>query len=110
MYAGLDPAGPQFTGKDKDERLDPGDAEFVDVLHTDIDGQFIYSHIRPTYKGLASLHVFNLCSNCVFSALGFREQLGDIDFYANGGTDQPGCPKTIFSGEAEGIREHYVNI
>lgn len=64
----LDPAGPLFTGKPPEERLDPTDAQFVDVLHTDIDG------------------------------LGFREPLGHIDFYANGGADQPGCPKTIFSG------------
>uniref|UniRef100_A0A672ZT97 Lipase member H-like n=1 Tax=Sphaeramia orbicularis TaxID=375764 RepID=A0A672ZT97_9TELE len=64
----LDPAGPLFTGKPPEDRLDPTDAQFVDVLHTDID------------------------------ALGFREPLGHIDFYANGGTDQPGCPKTIFSG------------
>ncbi|GAA6232232.1 lipase member H-like [Lates japonicus] len=64
----LDPAGPQFTGTPKEERLDSTDAQFVDVLHTDID------------------------------ALGFRKPLGHIDFYANGGTDQPGCPKTIFSG------------
>ncbi|XP_041864092.1 lipase member H [Melanotaenia boesemani] len=64
----LDPAGPQFTGRPPEERLDPTDAHFVDVLHTDID------------------------------ALGFRESLGHIDFYANGGTDQPGCPRTIFSG------------
>ncbi|CAJ1064025.1 lipase member H-like [Xyrichtys novacula] len=64
----LDPAGPQFTGTGPDERLDSKDAQFVDVLHTDID------------------------------SLGFREPLGHIDFYANGGTDQPGCPKTIFSG------------
>ncbi|XP_074467413.1 lipase member H [Sebastes fasciatus] len=64
----LDAAGPQFTGTPPEDRLDPTDARFVDVLHTDID------------------------------ALGFREPLGHIDFYANGGTDQPGCPKTIFSG------------
>lgn len=64
----LDPAGPQFTGTSTENRLDYEDAQFVDVLHTDID------------------------------ALGFREPLGHIDFYANGGTDQPGCPKTIFSG------------
>ncbi|XP_070839348.1 lipase member H [Chaetodon trifascialis] len=64
----LDPAGPQFTGTRPEDRLDPTDAQFVDVLHTDID------------------------------ALGFRQPLGHIDFYANGGTDQPGCPKTIFSG------------
>lgn len=37
-------------------------------------------------------------NNCVFTALGYRESLGHIDFYANGGTDQPGCPKTIFAG------------
>ncbi|XP_073335784.1 lipase member H [Pagrus major] len=64
----LDPAGPQFTGTPPEDHLDFKDAQFVDVLHTDID------------------------------ALGFREPLGHIDFYANGGTDQPGCPKTIFSG------------
>ncbi|XP_037543569.1 lipase member H [Nematolebias whitei] len=65
---GLDAAGPLFNDKPPEHRLDPTDAQFVDVLHTDID------------------------------ALGYRNPLGHIDFYANGGTDQPGCPKTIFSG------------
>ncbi|KAF7205761.1 lipase member H [Nothobranchius furzeri] len=65
---GLDAAGPEFSYKPLEERLDPTDAQFVDVLHTDID------------------------------ALGYKEPLGHIDFYANGGKDQPGCPKTIFSG------------
>uniref|UniRef100_H3CXC9 Lipase, member Ia n=1 Tax=Tetraodon nigroviridis TaxID=99883 RepID=H3CXC9_TETNG len=64
----LDPAGPLFTGTLPKDRLDPSDAQFVDVLHTDID------------------------------ALGFRGPLGHIDFYPNGGTDQPGCPNNIFSG------------
>ncbi|XP_014374188.1 lipase member H isoform X2 [Alligator sinensis] len=64
----LDPAGPLFRGKPHSERLDPSDAQFVDVIHSDIDG------------------------------LGYREALGHIDFYPNGGTDQPGCPQTIFSG------------
>ncbi|XP_053703980.1 lipase member H isoform X1 [Synchiropus splendidus] len=63
----LDPAGPVFTGTPPEDRLDPSDAQFVDVLHTDIDG------------------------------LGYREPLGHIDFYANGGTDQPGCSRFIFS-------------
>uniref|UniRef100_A0A8C5ITC9 Lipase domain-containing protein n=1 Tax=Junco hyemalis TaxID=40217 RepID=A0A8C5ITC9_JUNHY len=65
---GLDPAGPSFTGEPPDHRLDPTDAQFVDVIHSDID------------------------------ALGFRKPLGTIDFYPNGGMYQPGCPKTLFSG------------
>ncbi|XP_057216799.1 lipase member H isoform X1 [Triplophysa rosa] len=64
----LDPAGPQFNRQPHSKRLDPSDAQFVDVLHTDMD------------------------------ALGYRNLLGHIDYYANGGADQPGCPKTIFSG------------
>ncbi|XP_071316991.1 lipase member H-like [Trachinotus anak] len=77
---GLDPAGPQFTGTPAEDRLDSTDAKFVDVLHTDID------------------------------ALGFREPLGHIDFYANGGTDQPGCPKTIFSGGAYFKCDHQRSV
>ncbi|XP_068945470.1 lipase member H isoform X3 [Petaurus breviceps papuanus] len=65
---GLDPAGPLFSGKPPDERLDHTDAQFVDVIHSDTD------------------------------LLGFKESLGNIDFYPNGGLDQPGCPQTIFSG------------
>ena len=39
MFAALDPAGPRFTGTLPKDRLDPSDAQFVDALHTDIDGQ-----------------------------------------------------------------------
>ncbi|KAM8977010.1 lipase member I [Pelodytes ibericus] len=65
---GLDPAGPLYNGKPPEERLHYSDAQFVDVIHTDTDG------------------------------LGYKETLGHIDFYPNGGTDQPGCPKTILGG------------
>ncbi|NXO00722.1 LIPH Lipase, partial [Rhinopomastus cyanomelas] len=65
---GLDPAGPFYRGQPPSERLDPTDAQFVDVIHSDTDG------------------------------LGYAGALGHIDFYPNGGTDQPGCPLTIFSG------------
>ncbi|XP_054262684.1 pancreatic triacylglycerol lipase-like isoform X2 [Macrosteles quadrilineatus] len=58
---GLDPAAPMITSSPAG-RLDPTDADFVDVIHTTGD-----------YLG-----VFMAC--------------GDVDFYPNGGTPiQPGC-------------------
>ncbi|XP_008699956.1 lipase member I isoform X1 [Ursus maritimus] len=65
---GLDPAGPKFSGKSFNDRLDYTDAKFVDVIHSDTNG------------------------------LGIKEPLGHIDFYPNGGKTQPGCPKSILSG------------
>ncbi|XP_076843106.1 lipase member H [Brachyhypopomus gauderio] len=76
----LDPAGPSFTDKPADQRLDPSDAQFVDALHTDMD------------------------------AFGFRKPLGHVDFYANGGADQPGCPKSIFSGSAYFKCDHQRSV
>ena len=61
---GLDAAGPLFWTNKPGNRLDPGDADFVDAIHTD--------------GGRAGL---------------FRP-LGHIDFYPNGGKDQPQCKPT----------------
>ncbi|KAK7590574.1 hypothetical protein V9T40_002187 [Parthenolecanium corni] len=58
---GLDPALPLFTTSNKDAKLDKTDANFVDVLHTD-----------ALIEGKA-------------------ERCGHIDFYMNGGMEQPGC-------------------
>lgn len=38
MFAGLDPAGFMFVNNPPKDRLDSTDAQFVDVLHSDIDG------------------------------------------------------------------------
>ena len=35
LISGLDPAGPYFEDKDTRVRIDPGDAQFVDIIHTD---------------------------------------------------------------------------
>ncbi|XP_010888390.1 lipase member H isoform X1 [Esox lucius] len=77
---GLDPAGPMFTGATPEERLDPSDAMFVDVLHTDMN------------------------------SFGLQGQHGHIDYYANGGFDQPGCPKTIFSGKSYFVCDHQRSV
>lgn len=60
---GLDPAGPLFTKVDTKYRLDPSDALYVDVVHTD------------------ALNI------------GTVEKVGHTDFWANGGFTQPGCIK-----------------
>lgn len=63
---GLDPAGPIFVELNASMRLDPTDARFVDVLHT--NGGSIT-------KG----------------ALGLSSPAGHVDYYCNGGSLQPGC-------------------
>ena len=58
---GLDPAGLYFTTVGSDFRLDESDASYVDVIHTDA------------------------------GVLGTNRRDGDVDFYPNGGSRQPGC-------------------
>ncbi|CAH1179096.1 unnamed protein product [Phaedon cochleariae] len=59
---GLDPAKPGYRHSRYENRLDPGDAVIVDVIHT---------HAK---------------------ILSLSEPVGHIDFYPNGGRTQPGCP------------------
>lgn len=65
---GLDPAGPCFNSiSDPRFRLDPSDAEYVDVIHTD------------------------MTKNSGFVGFGMRREGGHADFFPNGGIDQRGC-------------------
>ena len=63
----MDPVGLLFTNVDSADRLDPTDADYVDVIHTDAGG------------------------------FGVSYNVGHIDFYPNGGSTQPGCQFNIFS-------------
>ncbi|CAF1201197.1 unnamed protein product [Adineta ricciae] len=67
---GLDPAGPFFEGKPNTVRLDQKDGKFVDVIHTNTE---------------IALGI----------GLGSKDPSGHIDFYVNGGKQQPGCPSTV---------------
>lgn len=61
LIVGLDPAGPLFSLKKPELRLDETDAEHVHVIHT--------------------------CGGF----LSFKSSLGHSDFFPNGGSRQPGC-------------------
>lgn len=58
---GIDPAGPLFELVPPVERLDEGDAEWVEVMH------------------------------CNAGMAGIRKTIGTRDFYVNGGSNQPMC-------------------
>ena len=66
--SGLDPAGPYFQNVESENRLDKSDANFVDVIHSDM----------PSYLNIG---------------LGISKSIGHADFYVNGGFDQPECAK-----------------
>ncbi|XP_013422181.1 pancreatic lipase-related protein 2 [Lingula anatina] len=68
----LDPAEPYFENTDIVVRLDPTDADFVDVIHS--DGSSILS-----------------------LGLGLDQAVGHVDFYPNSGADQPGCDNSFWS-------------
>ncbi|XP_068251236.1 pancreatic triacylglycerol lipase-like isoform X2 [Palaemon carinicauda] len=70
---GLDPAGLMFHAADITERLDKSDATFVDVIHT---------HGCTT--------IMSQWTDCY----GIDENIGDADFWPNGGQRQPACTES----------------
>jgi len=70
---GLDPAGPLYEALDAELRLDPSDADFVDVIHSNADRFLV-------------------------GGLGSYERQGHVDFYPNGGQWQPGCKWVVPGG------------
>ncbi|CAH1271918.1 PNLIP [Branchiostoma lanceolatum] len=73
---GLDPAYPFFENKPPEVRLDTTDAIFVDVIHTDADAD----------------HKLGF---------GMDQAIGHLDFYPNGGQEQPGCGNDLFDYMAD---------
>ncbi|EEC13560.1 lipase, putative [Ixodes scapularis] len=66
---GLDPASPRYKNLASQKRLSRTDAEFVDVIHTDVSGMV------------------------PFGGFGLREPIGHLDFFPNGGDKQPNCSR-----------------
>ena len=67
----MDPAGPVFEKSYPDFRLDLSDANYVDVIHTDMKSLPIYS-------------------------IGINQVSGHCDYFPSGGYDQPGCDRVSF--------------
>ncbi|CAL4070421.1 unnamed protein product, partial [Meganyctiphanes norvegica] len=72
---GLDPAGPYFTNTPPEVHLDPTDAAYVEVIHTDET---------------------SLAIGLPFS-LGLPAPIGHVDYYPNGGGSQMGCEGSMAS-------------
>lgn len=66
----MDPAEPHFAKTLPPVRLDRTAAKYVDVIHTD-------------------------ASHFIRGGLGIIENIGHVDYFPNGGSDQPGCTKGV---------------
>ena len=79
---GLDPAEPYFQYLPTNVRLDETDAVFVDAIHTD-------------------------AKTILLLGYGMLQPVGHLDFYVNGGSNQPGCDPVNIAIDA--ITEDMVN-
>lgn len=80
-------------------RLDPSDAELVDVIHTDGKGIFFLgmSKKRNCFLYMAYYSPFTpyfRINVLRFLGYGMSQPCGHLDFYPNDGKEQPGCDIT----------------
>lgn len=91
---GMDPAEPLFAGTDPIVRLDRNDAKFVDVIHTDALPFSSGGNSSSSQLMNAVITTFTQPYN-PFIGLGMREAIGHVDFYPNGGYNNPGCDASM---------------
>ena len=82
---GLDPAGPQFDKLPNEFRLDKGDAQLVDVMHTNSGSKVLTLSTRYG-SSLAS---------------------GHVDLYANNGQHQPACSNDLLGCSHKKANAYY---
>ncbi|CAB1349393.1 unnamed protein product [Coregonus sp. 'balchen'] len=80
---GLDPFSPLFSEADRSLSLDPTDAQYVDVIHT------------------------NFNPNEPVAPLGVSRPLGHVDFYIGRGHQLPGCPQALMKREDYLLCSHH---
>lgn len=116
---GLDPVEASFQGTPEEVRLDPSDADFVDVIHTDA-APLIPFLGESNHASAASMCHCVLTKGALYgekliavpnlSGFGASQQMGHLDFFPNGGEEMPGCKKNALSQivDLDGIWEGKV--
>ena len=114
VFSGLDPAGPLFEGYDPKVRLDQGDAEYVDVIHSNGESLIVGGFGAWEPMGI-NLFKISIMLNIKLSTILYntmhvmfkirqfwlRDKLcvpGHVDFYPNGGRAQRGCQHLLIGG------------
>uniref|UniRef100_A0A8D2DDL5 Lipase I n=1 Tax=Sciurus vulgaris TaxID=55149 RepID=A0A8D2DDL5_SCIVU len=94
---GLDPAGPKFSGKPSNSRLDYTDAKFVDVIHSDAKG---IEYIKCDHQRAIHLFMATLETNCIFVSFPCRSYKDYRSLCVDCGSfKQNSCPRLGYEAE-----------